>query len=110
MSLSCCRLNLLLMQTATPCVSFSRSSNVMLVSRLSELMPGRMEILAPLPLSQIELERARPTFLGTLFSDAQSFAHNGRLGKELAERIVRGGYQWSKGVRPGEETIGTQTT
>lgn len=68
------------------------SSNVMLVPRLSDSLAGRMEILRLYPLSQIELERARPTFLGTLFSDAQSFAHNGRLGKELAERIVRGGY------------------
>jgi predicted AAA+ superfamily ATPase len=68
------------------------SSNVMLVPRLSDSLAGRMEILRLYPLSQIELERARPTFLGTLFSDAQSFVHNGRLGKELAERIVRGGY------------------
>jgi len=26
------------------------------------------------PLSQVELERTRPTFLGTLFSDAQAFS------------------------------------
>ena len=51
-----------------------------------------MEILRSYPLSQVELERTRPTFLGTLFSDAQAFQHSGRLGKALAERIVRGGY------------------
>jgi uncharacterized protein len=68
------------------------SSNVLLVPRLSDSLAGRMEILRLYPLSQIELERARPTFLDTLFTDTQSFPHNGSLGKELAERIVRGGY------------------
>jgi uncharacterized protein len=68
------------------------SSNVLLVPRLSDSLAGRMEILRLYPLSQVELERARPTFLGALFSDAQSFQHSGSLGKELAERIVRGGY------------------
>jgi len=51
-----------------------------------------MEILRLYPLSQVELQRARPTFLSALFSDAQAFPHSGTLGKELAERIVRGGY------------------
>ncbi len=68
------------------------SSNVLLVPRLSDSLAGRMEILRLYPLSQVELERTRPTFLGTLFSDAQAFRHSGRLGKALAERIVRGGY------------------
>lgn len=68
------------------------SSNVLLVPRLSDSLAGRMEILRLYPLSQVELERTRPTFLGTLFSDAQAFQHSGRLGKALAERIVRGGY------------------
>ena len=68
------------------------SSNVLLIPRLSDSLAGRMEILRLYPLSQIELERARPTFLSTLFSEAQSFRHSGTLGKGLAERIVRGGY------------------
>lgn len=68
------------------------SSNVLLLPRLSDSLAGRMEILRLYPLSQIELERARPTFLNTLFSAEQAFPHNGSLGKELAERIVRGGY------------------
>ena len=67
-------------------------SNVLLIPRLSDSLAGRMEVLRLYPLSQVELERARPTFLGVLFSDAQLFRHSGRLGKELAERIVRGGY------------------
>lgn len=68
------------------------SSNVLLIPRLSDSLAGRMEILRLYPLAQIELERARPTFLSTLFSEAQAFPHNGSLGEELAERIVRGGY------------------
>lgn len=68
------------------------SSNVLLVPRLSDSLAGRMEILRLYPLSQIELQRARPIFLDTLFSNSQSFAHTGTLGKGLAERIVRGGY------------------
>ena len=68
------------------------SSNVLLVPQLSDSLAGRIEILRLHPLSQVELERARATFLHTLFSEAQVFPHNGRLGKKLAERIVRGGY------------------
>jgi uncharacterized protein len=68
------------------------SSNILLLPRLSDSLAGRMEILRLHPLAQVELERVPATFLNTLFSDALSFTHNGRLGKELAERIVRGGY------------------
>ncbi len=68
------------------------SSNVLLVPQLSDSLAGRIEILRLHPLSQVELERVPATFLNTLFGDAQTFRHNGRTGKELAERIVRGGY------------------
>jgi predicted AAA+ superfamily ATPase len=68
------------------------SSNVLLVPQLSDSLAGRIEILRLYPLSQVELGRARATFLHTLFSNAQNFSHSGRLGKELTERIVRGGY------------------
>ncbi len=68
------------------------SSNVLLVPRLSDSLAGRMEIFRLYPLSQVELARAKPTFLDMLFSAAQEFPHAGREGKELVERIVRGGY------------------
>lgn len=68
------------------------SSNVLLVPRLSDSLAGRMEIFRLYPLSQVELARAKPKFLDTLFSAAQAFPHDGRGGKELVERIVRGGY------------------
>jgi predicted AAA+ superfamily ATPase len=68
------------------------SSNVLLVPRLSDSLAGRMEILRLYPLAQVELARAKPTFLDTLFSAAQDFPHDGKEGKDLVERIVRGGY------------------
>ena len=68
------------------------SSNILLVPKLSDSLAGRMEILRLYPLSQVELERAPATFLHVLFSESQIFNHSGRLGKELAERVVRGGY------------------
>ena len=68
------------------------SSNVLLIPRLSDSLAGRVEIPRLYPLSQVELERARPTFLSTLFSQEQAFPNGGTLGKELTKRIVRGGY------------------
>lgn len=68
------------------------SSNVLLIPRLSDSLAGRMEIFRLYPLAQVELARARPTFLDAMFSSAQDFPHQGREGKALAERIVRGGY------------------
>jgi predicted AAA+ superfamily ATPase len=68
------------------------SSNVLLIPRLSDSLAGRMEIIRLSPLSQIELARAHPTFIHTLFSADQKFEHSGREGHALAERIARGGY------------------
>ena len=68
------------------------SSNVLLVPRLFDSLAGRMEIFRLYPLAQVELARTKATFIDTLFSTTQKFAHQGREGKELAERIVRGGY------------------
>jgi uncharacterized protein len=68
------------------------SSNILLIPRLSDSLAGRMEVLRLYPLSQSELERTAPTFIGTLFSAEQKFLHGGRQGPLLAERIARGGY------------------
>jgi len=68
------------------------STNVLLVPALADSLAGRMEILRLHPLAQCEIEGSRPHFLDRLF--AQDFANHryGRLGEELAQRIVRGGY------------------
>src|SRR5207244_3039211 len=68
------------------------SSNVLLIPRLSDSLAGRIEILRLYPLAQIELERAPAAFLNALFNDRQIFPPGRTLGKEIAERIVRGGY------------------
>ncbi len=68
------------------------SSNILLIPRLSDSLAGRMEILRLQPLSQVELERTPATFLETLFGETHSFPNGGKLGKDLIERIVRGGY------------------
>lgn len=72
------------------------SANVLLVPRLADSLAGRMEILRLHPLAQAELAARSSGFLALLFdgeSSARFKARAGtRLGKELAERIVAGGY------------------
>lgn len=68
------------------------SSNVLLLPRLADSLAGRMEILRLHPLAQAELAARPPGFLGSLFGDGFKGAPQARLGKELTERIVSGGY------------------
>jgi predicted AAA+ superfamily ATPase len=68
------------------------SANVLLVPRLSDSLAGRMEILRLHPLSQAELARKPPDFLDTLFGGGFKIRTRPRLGKDLAERIIGGGY------------------
>lgn len=93
------------------------SSNVLLVPKLSDSLAGRMHILRLHPLSQSELARQVPDtpepardqavqaepgrgqsphagsgFLDALFNGGPRFQTVERLGTELAERVVAGGY------------------
>jgi uncharacterized protein len=68
------------------------SSNVLLVPRLADSLAGRMEILRLHPLAQCELTRTHAHFLASLFSRNFPLRRHRRLGVELAERIVSGGY------------------
>ncbi|RPI45126.1 MAG: ATP-binding protein [Betaproteobacteria bacterium] len=68
------------------------SANVLLVPRLADSLAGRMEILRLHPLAQCELARRAPDFLDTLFAGGFRLRHAERLGAQLAERIVAGGY------------------
>lgn len=74
------------------------STNVLLIPQLSESLAGRMEIVPLYPLSQYELASNSNTscldagFLSDLFGDGFSTFRFDRLGKELIERIVTGGY------------------
>ncbi len=68
------------------------SANVLFVPRLADSLAGRMEILRLHPLAQCELAGRAPTFLDVLFSAGFKARRYGRLGQELAARIVTGGY------------------
>jgi len=68
------------------------SANVLLLPRLADSLAGRMEILRLHPLAQAELA-ARPSgFLAGLFGSGCKAGPLERLGRELIERIVSGGY------------------
>ncbi len=68
------------------------SANVLLVPKLADSLAGRMEILRLHPLAQVELARTSPTFLNVLFGAGFKMGNWPRLGDELRERIVAGGY------------------
>lgn len=69
------------------------SANVLLVPRLADSLAGRMEILRLHPLSQAELAGRESRFLTQLFrAGFKARASGRRLGIELAERMVAGGY------------------
>ncbi len=94
------------------------SSNILLVPKLSDSLAGRMHVLRLHPLSQNELARQVPAatgesprdpaahaepgrgrtpqagsgFLDSLFDGGPRFQAVERLGTELADRIVAGGY------------------
>ncbi len=68
------------------------SANVLLVPRLADSLAGRMEILRLHPLAQCELAGKVPSFLDRLFAGSFPTKSYERLGEELFERIVTGGY------------------
>jgi predicted AAA+ superfamily ATPase len=68
------------------------SANVLLVPKLADSLAGRMEILRLHPLAQCELARHAPAFLDNLFRGGFKIRQSERLGRQLADRIVAGGY------------------
>jgi hypothetical protein len=68
------------------------SANVLLVPRLADSLAGRIGILRLHPLAQCELQGRRPRFIEMLFRGGFRTRLTDRLGTELAERIVGGGY------------------
>lgn len=77
------------------------SANVLLVPRLADSLAGRMEVLRLHPLAQGELARHAPDFLDRLFSGNFKTRQKERLGRELADRIVAGGYPAALQRTPG---------
>ena len=74
------------------------STNVFLVPQLSDSLAGRIQIVPLHPLTQFELmDRSNPSrrdagFLNALFGDGFPMFRCERLGGQLVERIVAGGY------------------
>ncbi len=74
------------------------STNVLLIPRLSDSLAGRLQIVQLHPLTQYELtgqsDSSRPdaNFLSELFGEGFPVFRCDRLGEELIERIVAGGY------------------
>ena len=68
------------------------SANVLLLPKLADSLAGRMAILRLHPLAQCELARQPPSFLDRLFDVGFKVRRMERLGRELSERIVAGGY------------------
>ncbi len=68
------------------------STNVLLIPKLADSLAGRLEIIRLHPLAQCELTGKPPRFLEALFDGEFKIQQSDRLGHELAERIVAGGY------------------
>ena len=68
------------------------SSNVLLVPKLSDSLAGRMDILRLHPLSQDEITGKISRLIDVLFAGQFENRRFERLGSELADRIVAGGY------------------
>ena len=72
------------------------SANIMLLPKLSDSLAGRMETIRLHPLAQAEMQGGaadgKPDFIDALFSASFKVETRQRLGRKLAERIVKGGY------------------
>jgi predicted AAA+ superfamily ATPase len=69
------------------------SANLMTLPRVADSLAGRMETIRLLPLSQAEvLGDTRPGFLSSLFSGQAPKAGVMRLGSDLVESVLAGGY------------------
>ncbi len=68
------------------------STNVLLIPALADSLAGRMEVMRLHPLAQCEIGRRRPGFLEALFGQGFPNRSYERLGSQLSERVVAGGY------------------
>ncbi len=68
------------------------SANVLLLPKLADSLAGRIEVQRLHPLAQCEIGRRPSGFLLQLFAAGFKLTRHERLGDELAQRIVAGGY------------------
>ena len=77
------------------------STHVLLVPRLSESLAGRLQTLRLHPLAQCELGQRDFHFLDALFTGDFAIERTDRLGAQLPDRIVAGGYPAALARPPG---------
>ena len=68
------------------------SANVLALPRVSESLPGRMEVVSLLPLSQVEVRGGKPSFLKTAFAGRIAPPRDGLAGDDLVHTVLTGGY------------------
>ena len=68
------------------------SANILLIPRLADSLAGRVEIIRLHPLSQCELHGRDSRFLDKAFAANSSSDRQGRMGDEIADLVVAGGY------------------
>lgn len=69
------------------------SANLMMLPRIADSLAGRMEIIRLLPLAQSEiLSQPPPSFLASLLSGQPPKAGVPRLGADLVDLVLAGGY------------------
>lgn len=68
------------------------SANLMALPTVADSLAGRMETLLLLPLSQSEIENRPANWVDSIFAGKILTADPPVLGKELVERVLRGGY------------------
>ena len=68
------------------------SANLMALPTVADSLAGRMETLSLLPLSQSEIEGRAANWIDNVFSGQILKAVSPALGRELVERVLRGGY------------------
>jgi uncharacterized protein len=68
------------------------SANLLIAPKLSDSLAGRLEILQLRPLAQSEIEDTNTQFIHKLFLGSFKKERGERLGGNLLERVVAGGY------------------
>lgn len=68
------------------------STNVLRVPTIQDSLAGRLEVVRLHPLAQGEIAGQAPGFLDALFGKGFKIQRTERLGKQVCERIVAGGY------------------
>lgn len=77
------------------------STNVLRVPTIQDSLAGRLEVVRLHPLAQGEIAGQSPGFLDALFGKGFKIQGTERLGKQVCDRIVAGGYPAALARPPG---------